>query len=191
MAAMNLRLWARRLYTQLAWPGVLGIAFIALSFIIWFSWVRPQSIALQNLERENATLKTRIAQIAKAGIPEQGSQSELERFYSFFSATPVTTWLEKLYAAAAAEKLQLDQGEYRLLNDKNGKLLRYQITLPVTGNYVQIRQFIGRALVDVPVASLDDINFKRENISATQLQARIKFTLFLHPDLSLSKGATP
>ncbi len=188
---MNLRLWGRRFYAQLAWPGVLGLGLIALSLIIWLSWVRPQSAALRNLERENASLKIRIAQIAKAGIPEQGSQSELQRFYGFFAAAPVSTWLEKLYAAAAAEKLQLDQGEYRLLSDKNAKLLRYQITLPVSGNYVQIRQFIERALAEVPVASLDDINFKRENIAATQLQARIKFTLFLHPDASLPRGSAP
>lgn len=188
---MNLRLLARRLYARLTWSGVLGLGLIALSLLIWFSWVGPQGVALQNLERENATLKLRIAQIAKAGIPEQGSQSELERFYRFFSATPVTTWLEKLYAAAAVEKLQLDQGEYRLVNDKSAKLLRYQITLPVTGTYVQIRQFIERALNDVPVAALDDINFKRENIAATQLQARIKFTLFLHRDASSSQASAP
>jgi len=63
--------------------------------------------------------------------------------------------------------------------DKTGKLARYQVTLPVKGSYVQIRQFVDQALIDVPVAALDDINFKREAIGATQLEARIKFTLYV------------
>lgn len=179
---LNWRRAARRVFSQLGWPGVVGLSLMALAIITWLSWVRPEMRALQDLQRENASLRTRIAQIAKQGIPEQGSQSELDRFYGFFATTPVTVWLDKLYAAAAAEKLQLDQGEYRLVGDKSGKLLRYQITLPVTGSYLQLRQFIERALVDVPVAALDDINFKRENINATQVQARIKLTLFLRAD---------
>ena len=83
-----------------------------------------------------------------------------------------------MYAAAAAQKLVLEQGEYRLSSDKTGKLARYQVTLPVKGSYLQIRQFVDQALIDVPVATLDDINFKREAIGATQLEARIKFTLY-------------
>ena len=179
---LNWRRWGNRVFNHLGWPGVVGVSLIALAVVAWLSWVRPEMRALQDLQRENASLRTRIAQIAKQGIPEQGSQSELDRFYSFFASTPVTAWLDKLYTAAATEELQLDQGEYRLVNDKSGKLLRYQITLPVTGSYLQLRQFIERALVDVPVAALDDISFKRENINATQVQARIKLTLFLRAD---------
>ena len=103
---------------------------------------------------------------------------ELNKFYGFFSGTPLTEWLNKLYAAAAAQQLVLEQGEYRLSSDKTGKLARYQVTLPVKGSYLQIRQFVDQALIDVPVAALDDINFKREAIGATQLEARIKFTLY-------------
>jgi len=52
----------------------------------------------------------------------------------------------------------------------------------VKGSYLQIRQFVAQALNDVPVAALEDINFKREAIGATEVETRIKFTLFLGVD---------
>ena len=172
----------RRAFHHLAWPGVLGVALALVALLVTLSVVQTKTTRLAELKRESASLKTRIEQAAKSGIPETGSQEELARFYDFFADTHLTEWLNKLYAAAAAQKLVLEQGEYRITPDKSGKLARYQITLPVKGSYVQIRQFVAQALADVPVAALEDINFKRETIGATQLQARIKFTLFLGAD---------
>ena len=172
----------RRAFHHLAWPGVLGVALVLAALLVTLSVVQTKTTRLAELNRERASLKTRIEQAAKSGIPETGSQDELARFYGFFAGTHLTEWLNKLYAAAGAQKLALEQGEYRITPDKSGKLARYQITLPVKGSYVQIRQFVAQALADVPVAALEDINFKRETIGATQLEARIKFTLFLGAD---------
>jgi len=170
---------SRRAWVFLGWPGVLGLALLLGAAGVYVTVVQDRTARLVELKRESASLKSRIERAAKSGIPETGSVEELNKFYGFFSGTPLTEWLDKLYAAAAAQKLVLEQGEYRLSPDKTGKLARYQVTLPVKGSYVQIRQFVDQALIDVPVAALDDINFKREAIGATQLEARIKFTLYV------------
>lgn len=169
---------ARRALAFLGWPGVLGLALLVGAASVYLTVVQDRTARLAELKRESASLKSRIERAAKSGIPETGSMEELNKFYGFFSGTPLTEWLNKLYAAAGAQKLVLEQGEYRLSLDKAGKLARYQVTLPVKGNYSQIRQFVDQTLIDVPVAALDDINFKREAIGATQLEARIKFTLY-------------
>lgn len=168
----------RRALAVLGWPGVLGLALLVGAAGVYLTVVQDRAERLAELKRESASLKSRIERAAKSGIPETGSVEELNKFYGFFSGTPLTGWLNKLYAAARAQKLVLEQGEYRLNPDKTGKLVRYQVTLPVKGSYLQIRQFVDQALIDVPVAALDDINFKREAIGATQLEARIKFTLY-------------
>jgi len=170
---------SRRAWVFLGWPGVLGLALLLGAAGVYVTVVQDRTARLVELKRESASLKSRIERAAKSGIPETGSVEELNKFYGFFSGTPLTEWLDKLYAAAAAQKLVLEQGEYRLSPDKTGKLARYQVTLPVKGSYVQIRQFVDQALIDVPVAALDDINFKREAIGATQLEVRIKFTLYV------------
>lgn len=169
---------SRRAVAFLGWPGVLGLALLLGAAGVYLTVVQDRTARLAELKRESASLKSRIERAAKSGIPETGSVEELNKFYGFFNDTPLTEWLNKLYAAAAAQQLVLEQGEYRLSSDKTGKLARYQVTLPVKGSYLQIRQFVDQALIDVPVAALDDINFKREAIGATQLEARIKFTLY-------------
>ena len=179
---MNPVIIARRAFHHLGWPGVLGVALVLLAAVVTLSVVQAKTTRLAELKRDSASLKTRIEQAAKSGIPETGSQEELAKFYDFFTDAHLTEWLNKLYAAAAAQKLVLEQGEYRITPDKSGKLARYQITLPVKGSYLQIRQFVAQALADVPVAALEDINFKRETIGTTQIDARIKFTLFLGAD---------
>ena len=179
---MNPVIIVRRAFHHLGWPGVLGVALVLLAAGVTLSVVQVKTTRLAELKRDSASLKTRIEQAAKSGIPETGSQEALAKFYDFFANTHLTEWLNKLYAAAEAQKLVLEQGEYRITPDKSGKLARYQITLPVKGSYLQIRQFVAQALADVPVAALEDINFKRETIGTAQLEARIKFTLFLGAD---------
>lgn len=171
--------WLRRAIALLGWPGGAGLALLLISAVVYGTLVNAHQARLDAIKQETATLKQRIAQAAKSGIPEAGSVDELNKFYGFFASGTHTEWLDKLYATAEAEQLVLAQGEYRGLADKSGKLTRYQVTLPVKGSYVQIRKFIDAALIAVPVAALDDVNFKRETIAANQLEARIKFTLFL------------
>lgn len=171
--------WLRRGMALLGWPGGAGVLLLLAALGVYGTLVSAHQARLASIKQETATLKQRIAQAAQSGIPESGSAEELKKFYSFFASGTATEWLDKLYAAADAEKLALAQGEYRGVADKSGKLLRYQVTLPVKGSYVQIRRFIDAALIAVPVAALDDVNFKRETIGTEQLEARIKFTLFL------------
>lgn len=170
---------SRRALAVLGWPGLLGLALLLGAAGVYLTVVQDRTARLAELTRESASLKSRIERAAKSGIPETGSMEELNKFYGFFRGTSLTGWLNKLYAAAEAQKLVLEQGEYRLSPEKSGKLARYQVTLPVKGSYLQIRQFVDQALIDVPVAALDDINFKREAIGSTQLEARIKFTLYV------------
>lgn len=176
---MNLsRIWHRTM-GLLAWPGILGVALLLLTVGLYIFQVQPKTARLAELKKNSASLKLRIEQVAKSGIPESGDQDELNKFYGFFSGVSLSEWLNKLYAAAAAQQLVLEQGEYRITPSKNGKLARYQITLPVKGNYLQIRKFVTQALADVPIAALEEISFKREAISATEVETRIKLTLFL------------
>lgn len=176
-----LMLW-RRVYAILAWPGLLGLALLLGAAGIYFYQMQAQTARLAQLKQDSASLKLRIEQVAKSGIPETSDQDELLKFYAFFSDAELSDWLDKVYAAAAEQNLVLQQGEYRITPSKNGKLARYQITFPVKGSYLQIRQFVAQALDDVPVAALEDINFKREAIGATEVETRIKFTLFLGVD---------
>jgi Tfp pilus assembly protein PilO len=177
MKALNWRL--RRIAGRLGWPGLLGLVLLGGSALFYVAAVRQEQARLQQAERQAAGLRDRIQQAARGGIPLTGSAAQLSEFYGFFAGHAATEWLDKIYAAAAKHGLTLEQGEYRTLPDKTGKLMRYQLTLPVKGSYVQIREFVDTVLTEVPVAALEDVGFKRENVGATNLETRVRFTLFL------------
>jgi len=92
-----------------------------------------------------------------------------------------TLALERAELATAAQRngLSLDKGEYRLGQDKEFRLAQYQVTFPVRGTYAQVRGFVNAVLDAVPAAALDEITLKREAIGEQNLEARVRFTLYL------------
>jgi Tfp pilus assembly protein PilO len=169
----------RRLGAKLGWGGIAGLLLLGGSAIAYVTMITGGEAHLHRVEQQATSLHTRIQQAARGGITLTGAEAQLAEFYGFFAGHGATEWLDKIYSAAAKHGLALEQGEYRTAPDKTGKLIRYQLTLPVKGSYVQVREFIETVLTEVPVAALEDVGFKRETIGTKTLEARIKFTLFL------------
>jgi len=46
---------------------------------------------------------------------------------------------------------------------------------------VQLRQFVGRVLKDMPTASLDAVRFERRKPGDTQVEAQVRLTIYLRP----------
>lgn len=106
--------------------------------------------------------------------------ARLEAFYRFFpSEDTAPDWLEKIHDAAARQGVQLAQGDYRELREPGGRLLAYQVTYPLKGGYTQLRRFLTQVLRDVPIASLDDVSFRRDAVNQAEVQATVKLTLYL------------
>ena len=49
--------------------------------------------------------------------------------------------------------------------------------MPLTGSYTQMRDFLKRALAEIPVLSLDQMSLKRESRNDGMLQAELRLTL--------------
>ena len=80
----------------------------------------------------------------------------------------------------------LNRGDYKLTqikptpaNSNPGQLSRYEIVLPVTGQYCQIRQFITQVLYQTPALALSEMQIKRENTLRPTVEARLVFVLML------------
>jgi hypothetical protein len=84
-----------------------------------------------------------------------------------------------LFALAAKNGIVLSQGDYKSAVERNGGFATYQVNLPVKGSYAAIWQFAIAALAAIPFAALDDISFKRDNISQGGVEARVRLTLYL------------
>jgi len=165
---------------QLGRAGVVGIALVAFAVAFYFSAVAPLATELAGLRVEADDLERRLQPGGLSGGAKGTPAEQLATFYAFFpSPQSSPDWLGKINAAARAKGLVLRSGEYKLERSADQKLARYQITLPVAGSYAQIRGFVGQVLADVPAAALEEITLRRESVSSSTLEARIRLTLYL------------
>jgi hypothetical protein len=169
-----------RLVKDLGSLGIFSLVLIALTAAFCIAVIKP-------LEERNAQLAEAIAAVGGNGarkgferVSLQGPAAQLREFYAFFNRPQRTDeWLAKLYGIATASGLPLRSAEYRLSESRWGIEL-YRLTLPVSGTYSQIRAFTLAALGEIPVLSLDQINFKRKGPNEARVEAEIVMTLHLH-----------
>jgi hypothetical protein len=149
--------------------GALGMAALllmgaALAFSV---------LVLEPLEKRNELLKGSLQRAPK----DAPSGQKVEAVYSFLNKNEETTdWLAKLYGIGEATGVKLKQAKYQT-HGEGGRVERYEIVLPAAGSYAQIRDFLKRALAEVPVLSLDQMSLKRESRNDGQLQAELRLTL--------------
>lgn len=106
--------------------------------------------------------------------------ARLEEFYRFFPREQsAPEWLERIQEAADRQKVQLAIGDYRMVRTPGSRLLAYQVTYPIKGNYSQVRRFLAQVLRSVPNASLDEVAFRRDAIGQGEVQATVRLTIHL------------
>ena len=181
---MTIRLIGRRLtfwLRHLGWPGIIGLALLLGAIGYLFAIIMP-AIEQGHQTRAliaQATLKLQAADRAdKDKIASPAEQ--LAGFYRAFPReTSIPDWLGKIYAIAEQQRLDLETGEYSLIQVKSSRLDQFRIVFPVKGNYPQIRKFIGAALATAPALALDSLTLKRDKVGDATVDGRIVFLLYL------------
>jgi hypothetical protein len=172
----------RRNAHAFGWPGAAAILLLVLYTCFVFFVRNPLQGRIVTLQQEAATLRA-LSSVKSREQKILNPADQLVEFYRFFpKQDTVSDWMEKLYAAAMQQGLNVEQGEYRLAHDRNSKNTRYDIVLPLKGGYLQIRKFIAQALAEVPTLSLDGISFARQKIGDSTVDAQLRFTLYLGKD---------
>lgn len=163
--------------------GVLGAAgAMLIAFVPGYYWsvVRPLQLDVAFVTAELAVAKERGIVDGTRTTKMTSREDRIRAFHRFFPMRKeVPGWIAKIYAAADAERLLLPRGEYRWAPIKGDAPPELRITLPLRGNYAQIRRFIARVLSEVPVLSLDAVSFQRQAAGDAQLEAQASFTLFV------------
>jgi len=160
---------------RLGWAGAVGFALIVGSLVYDAAVVRPREAALEAQLSRNE--RARLA--AEASRAEATAAAETGVAGQPTLAPAAAAALRRLFDAASRAGLELAQGEYRLTAVKDAQLRRYQVSLPVTGGYPEIRAFVARALNADPALALTAIQLRREGIESTDLEAQLNFTLYL------------
>jgi len=130
-------------------------------------------MVLQPMQDERARLENALSK----NTPKAGAAANLAAFYGFLESKDDTTdALAKLYAIGTATGVELQSGSYRS-QKVAGRLERYELALPVSGSYAQIRDFLNRALAEIPALSLDQMTLRRDGRNDAAVHAELRLTL--------------
>lgn len=181
-----------RLMLQLRWQagrlgtvGKIGLGLIVVAGIYFFSAVLPQDSDLQKLKERAETLQLQELAKQSPGEMESGKKlsgdQALQVFYDFFPRIDSSPfWIRELVQLAKKHGVDLSSSEYRLMNENDARLARYEMILPVKGRYPQIRAFMAEALDKVPAMAISAVALKRENITSDKLEVRLEINLYLN-----------
>ena len=107
----------------LGWYGVVGLGLLVFAGAFYFSAIRPEQSELAAVARDVAQLRERGR--LPIAVKPQTPADKVAAFYGFFpSPATLPDQLEKIFAIAEAQTLQLEQGEYRVVKDTAGRLTR-------------------------------------------------------------------
>ena len=154
--------------------GVAGVAAIGLlAAALFFSNFMVKPLEQKNLSlTEAATRQGRKADSAQSG-------EKVAAVYEYLRKEEDTTdWLAKLHGIGTATGIQMRTATYRT-QPTEGRIVRYEIVLPVTGSYGQIRDFLKRAALEIPVMSIDQVTLKKEEKKGGSLHAEMRLTLHM------------
>lgn len=166
-------------------PGKIGVGLLVFSAVFFIAAVLPrqeESGALRiKADEMQARLRSKPAEKEGEAAPKvvYGTPA-LKVFYAFFpniDSTPF--WIGEVVKTATQHGIELSGTDYRMEREKDIKLARYEMVLPVRGQYAQVRAFVADALRAVPAMSLADVVIKREGVESDLLDANLKFNLYL------------
>lgn len=180
---MNFRLpsYMRRKGIQLGWPGAIGAGGLAICLALYFSTVQPAQQRLDAARLSASSLQERITQAGQSSKDSARPLDEqLAAFYRIFpSEHDATDWVGKIAAIAQRDGLSLQQAEYKAERDKTGKLTRFQMSLPLKGEYETIRRFLSDLRAEIPIVSLEQVQFERQKVGDPLVDAKIRLVIFL------------
>jgi hypothetical protein len=177
--------WSLKLWTQgLGVAGVIGLGLCAFAVMFYFSAVLvledEQAQVLEELE--TSQLLVQRGAPSPTTVPRTPSE-QLSDFYAVFPpAKAVPETLRKINQLAEKQHLVLRAGNYHVTDDHSGRLVRYEVSFPITGPYPSVRQFMRTVLAEIPSVALDKVDVQKNMSEGAHAKTTVSFTLFSRRD---------
>jgi hypothetical protein len=165
-------------------PGVVAGGVLLAAALAWLAVSLPGAQQLERLEAGNARLAREVAAARDSGHRDAPLTSSVQ-LAGFEAGFPAASGLSRSYARlwelARRHGLRLRQADFQLADPAQDAIARYAIVLPLSAEYVPLRAFVAEALRDNPALALQEMSLRRADAQATQLEARLRFVLFVRP----------
>ena len=158
---------------RLGIPGVAGIGLLLFCISFYVSTLLPAESALAKLRNEEARLAT---QVATGTVRKPDSSRPV---LTLPRASTVPDLLDRLDAAGGGAGIMFDRLSYRM-SEEDG-MRRYQVTLPLRGEYPTIRAFLRTVMTLSEVVTLDDIELHRANAADPKIDVLASVSFYFAP----------
>lgn len=159
---------------RLGRAGMLGSILLLVALLFLATVVRPKQAALDALAWHNQQARQLALAEQESAARQRNAGTNPDSL-----APKAAGVLRRLHDAATQSGLELEQGEYRLVDASDAQFRYYQFSLPVYGSYKEVREFLSSALNSVPALALSSVQMRRESIGETELEVALNFTLYL------------
>ncbi|MGB8337661.1 MAG: hypothetical protein WCD07_12475 [Burkholderiales bacterium] len=189
----NLKLVLRSFERRFGWVGWLILTSLLMAILAWGVEHR-QAKAL--IEAKGKLAQHRPAPVVVINPVQINSAEHIHAFDVFLLPhNEIPAAIEELLRLAGEQRLVALKGEYRPTIEPQGQFMRYRMLIPVKGEAQAIRHFMQAAMLAQKALALESIQFKRDRIDSTQIEAKINWVLITqlppHPELELaSEGPT-
>jgi hypothetical protein len=178
MEAMTWKI--RHLMRRLGPAGLTGITLITVTLAVLLAGILPLRGEIDSLRGELAARPLNPIPIVPVLPPDQMLAQELAVFQARFpTVDELANELDALFILTKDKGLELNKGEYALVEKAGGALRRFEVTLPVTGSYSQIRGLILDVLEKLPSTALADIALERGKVADEQAAVLLRFIFFV------------
>lgn len=170
------RLWwgLEHALPYLGLPGILGLILLLAAMVLELG-VRPP-LEMRRIQTENELAKLTLKPLRTSAPPP-----EVNVLDGFQSVTEMPIYLQKIMGIATKNGLTIPRGQYQAQRPEQGslELIRYTLTLPLTGTYPAIRRFSQEVTQSIPGIALTQLSFNRDTAQTPNVQANVEFTLWV------------
>jgi Tfp pilus assembly protein PilO len=183
LAAITARRWLALVSDQwlprLTWSvqrtgraGLAGLALLLTSLVFLLSTHLPLARQVEELRSDLQRAHEQRIKTPTTTVPDAALLRTLPQ------RAQMPALLGVLVREADATHLAIDTGKYETTVLKNGGVVTYQISFPVTGQYPQVRQFIDATLAALPTVAVSELSLTRKTIGDGAVEAQIRLTAF-------------
>lgn len=164
--------WQRRIGWSLWGSALLLLVAGGFSYQAWKLGKENLSLIASNSLAKQVGGTPRPTQL----VDENG----LKTYYDFLPYEEERFFLVKrLLLSADKNGVLPSYVEYKLEAEKMTKVVRYQLTLPLKGDFSKIKNFLIEVLNENRSITIDSISLKRESIDRSEVEAKIQFSILM------------
>ncbi len=171
-----------------AWGVVAIISMLAAVYLYW----QPLNSLRTEIENNPAQLQTAQHATAEQANRHADQQGDAQQQFAensqqkLLKIAEISALLTSIFQQASLQKITLNQGHYtftKVANRAEEKSTlaasRYEMQLPIKGEYTKVRDFLSAVLHAHPMLAVSKLQFKRENVFLSEIEAELVFVIFV------------